>query len=363
MVNMVERLSFAYEFHIVTRNYDGPGDKRPYPNINSGEWITGGIAKIQYLSNDLINKKYFSKIIHEVKPDAIFLNSVFGTLPRQFLLLRRREKLYEIPVVLAPCGELSAAALSLKKTKKRAYLTLSKLYGMYKGVLWKASAEMEKDEVINAIGKNAEVMIAPDLPPLTILPDFSVSQKPSKVPGELIIAFVSRIVRKKNLHFLLKALSGITKGKVRLNIVGTIEDKQYWELCEGEMAKLPSNVSVNVIGGVRYDQALEYLVSSHVFALPTLHENFGYVFVEALSAGCPIIISERTIWNDLEKFGIGSVVNIDSVEKWHSEIESYIELDQDSFNKMSADARSYSVNWLSNPDLQSATERVFASVV
>ena len=47
------------------------------------------------------------------------------------------------------------------------------------------------------------------------------------------------------------------------------------------------------------------LFEYHFFILPTLGENFGHVFIEALAAGCPLIISNRTPWLELEKKGIG----------------------------------------------------------
>jgi glycosyltransferase involved in cell wall biosynthesis len=37
------------------------------------------------------------------------------------------------------------------------------------------------------------------------------------------------------------------------------------------------------------------------FVLPTIGENFGYVFLEALAAGCPLITSDRTPWTTLRK--------------------------------------------------------------
>jgi glycosyltransferase involved in cell wall biosynthesis len=39
--------------------------------------------------------------------------------------------------------------------------------------------------------------------------------------------------------------------------------------------------------------------------LPSLGENFGHVIVEALSAGCPILISDRTPWRGLAERGVG----------------------------------------------------------
>ena len=53
----------------------------------------------------------------------------------------------EIPVILAPCGELSDGALSLKPLKKKLFLRYAKSVGLYDGVIWKGSFESEKNEI------------------------------------------------------------------------------------------------------------------------------------------------------------------------------------------------------------------------
>ena len=43
----------------------------------------------------------------------------------------------------------------------------------------------------------------------------------------------------------------------------------------------------------------------HVFLFPTLGENFGQVILEAMTAGCAILISDATPWRGLQEKGYG----------------------------------------------------------
>lgn len=363
VVNLVDRFCDRYDFFIVTRNYDSRDDTTPYTSVRTGEWNTVGNAKVYYASLDLINQRNFESLIREVDPNAVFLNSVFCTLAVKFLMLRRRGRFADLPVVLAPCGELSAAALSIRGFKKRTFLKSAGLAGMFDGVLWKASTELEQGEISTVIGKKANIMIAPDLPPREILPNFDQAQKPRKDPGSVTFCFVSRVVRKKNLHFLLRSLKPLSDGSIDLKIVGPLEDEAYWKECQVIIETFPDNINVEVVGGIRYKDVLDQLKSSHFFVLPTLNENFGYVFVEAMAAGCPLVISDRTIWNDIGSQGAGFALPINETADWTAKLSDCVEMGDETYRRMSEAAREYSVMWLNDPAIQHAVENVFNACI
>src|SRR5436190_15493218 len=96
-------------------------------------------------------------------------------------------------------------------------------------------------------------MVAPDLTPKTILPNYSPDTKPEKRKGEATLIFYSRVVPKKNLRGLLELLQTVERGKVTLGIVGPLEDQRYWLDCQSLIATLPSNITVNVVGPATYE--------------------------------------------------------------------------------------------------------------
>lgn len=364
VVNIVDRFCDKYDFFIVTRNHDGVGDITPYDSVETGKWNKVGNANVYYVSNSLITRKHFRVIISTIQPDVIFLNSVFSTLAIILLFLKKLSYLKNIPIILAPCGELSRPALELKKSKKLLFLTFAKTFGLYNRIQWKASDQIEAEEIESAISRSAKIQIAPDLPPKHILKDLSLDLKPKKIEGKAVFCFVSRVVRKKNLHFLLQALAKINNEPLlELKIIGPLEDPEYWQECENLIKTLPENVSVKVVNGTPYSEVLEHLVNSHYFILPTLNENFGYVFIEAMAAGCPLLISDRTIWNELEEKGIGKNLDLDSVDKWTRSIETFAKMNDVDYRKMSSNARNYAVSWLADPQLEMATYKVLTKAM
>jgi glycosyltransferase involved in cell wall biosynthesis len=363
VVNLVDHFKDSYEFYVVTRNHDGKADKKPYDQVKTGEWNEVGSARVFYLGSGQLSVRTFSELIRDVKPDVVFLNSVFSMPSITFLRSRKRSDISKIPVIVSPCGELNPATLKFKSTKKRLFLKYAKLTGLYRNVIWRASFDLDADEIRAAIGKDIEVLCAPDLPPKTILPDFELSSKPVKKPGSVHFVFVSRLVRKKNLHFLFERLASFDGEEILLDVVGPIEDKEYWKECEEAARQLPPNVTLNVLGPMPYPETLARMQAAHFFVLPTLTENFGYVFIEALACGCPLLISDRTVWNDVGEKGSGWIVPIEDPDAWNKAICRCVAMDQEEYLKMAGAARDHAVEWLANPGIEKASavllERAF----
>ena len=357
VVNLVDRFRKSYDFYIVTRNHDGKADRKPYDDVKTGGWNSVGSAKVFYLSSGQLSIRSFTGLINEIKPDVVFLNSVFSLPSITFLRTRKRSGFNGIPVIVSPCGELSPATLKLKATKKSLFLKYAKLAGLYRDVIWRASFELDAEEIRASIGDNIEVLCAPDLPPKTILPDFSLSSKPTKNPGAARFVFVSRLVRKKNLHYLFERLA-TCNGEIELDVVGPIEDKEYWKECDAAARKLPANIKLNILGPLPYPETLVRMRAAHFFVLPTLTENFGYVFIEALACGCPLLISDRTVWGEVAEKDSGWVVPIEDPSAWDRAIQNCVDMDQERFNEMAGAARQHAVTWLADPEIENASAKL-----
>lgn len=359
VVNLVDRFCDRYDFSIVTRNYESKGDKKPYSAVKTDEWNRVGSARVFYFSKKTFTVNAFADLVTEVGPDAIFLNSALSTPVIKFLTARRKNMLNGIPVVLAPCGEMAAGALSLKPVKKKLFLAYANVVDLYRDIIWKASFDSEMAEIKQVIGADTEVWIAPDLAPRTILPDYNAQWKSRKETGISKFAFLSRLTRKKNIHYFLERLRDIKKGEIRVDLIGPLEDQGYWQQCQSIIRELPANITVNAVGSFP-DQgdALRKLCESHFFVLPTLNENFGYVFIEALAAGCPLLVSDRTVWTDIEVRNVGWQIPLENTELWIKTINHCVDMDAAPYEQMSASARSYALDWLDNSETEQATARV-----
>ncbi|MDQ3799099.1 MAG: glycosyltransferase family 4 protein [Acidobacteriota bacterium] len=357
LVNMVDRLGEKFDFRIVTRDHDGKTDKTQYKNVKINDWNEVGNAKVYYLSRDNIKLKAVKKLIEEVEPKSIYVNSFFSTLTVFVLLLKKLRQIPNIAIIVAPEGELAAGALALKKSKKQLYLRFAGALGLYRNVIWKATADFEKAEIERVIGKGGRIFIAPNMPPKQIFPEFDVNNKPFKNSGELNAVYLSRLHPIKNLKFLLEILPNI-KDKVYLDIFGPVDNHQYVEECEELIKKLPANLNVRMKGEVSHENVMKTLEKYNFFVLPTRGESFGHIIAEALASGCPLIISDKTPWINLEEKGIGWDLPLDNKNKWLDTLRYCISLDNDSYSNLATNARNYSNLWLADTKIEKATEDV-----
>ncbi|MCY7377321.1 MAG: glycosyltransferase [Pyrinomonadaceae bacterium] len=355
LVHMVERFHDRYDFRVITLDHDG--DKIPFTTVEINDWNEIEKAQVFYLSKDKANISKLRELIIEIKPDSIYLNSVFSKLTVFYLTLRKLKLIPAIKTILAPEGELSGGALKLKSYKKKPFVTLAKSAGLYRNLFWKTTADPEKQETERFKGRGGVIFVAPNLPSRELLENYRQDLKPKKNVGEVKMIFLSRFMRKKNFKWLVDNLSGF-EGNLTIDIYGPIEDESYWEATATAIAKLPPNVKIKYGGVLEYDKVPGKLFEYHFFVLPTVGENFGHVFIEALAAGCPLLISDRTPWRDLEAKNVGWEVPLENPAKWLEVLNYCVNLDQLSYTKISENSHRFARRWLLNPEVEEDTLKV-----
>jgi glycosyltransferase involved in cell wall biosynthesis len=360
LANMVDRLGDRFDFRLICRDHDGVFNRESYTSVNIGEWNTVGNVRVYYLKKDEVKAGRLRQLINETRPDAIYLNSFFSRLTIFTLALLKFRRIAKTPVILAPEGEFSPGALEINSLKKNLFIPNAKAFLLSNDIIWKAASESEKLEITNRLGPGLDIRVAPNMPPRIIFPEYDQTKKRLKKSGEAKMVFLSRMMRKKNLNWLLEKLGSI-KGNLAIDIYGTLEEPDYWEECQRLTAVLPSNIIVNYCGKVAHDQVSETLFEYDFFVLPTLGENFGHVFIEALAAGLPLLISDRTPWRDLEEKGIGWDLSLEDPEAWLRAVQACVYLSGERSAKMSSGARSFAVEWLRSPEIERSNIELFAS--
>src|SRR5690606_15245644 len=101
----------------------------------------------------------------------------------------------QIRVVVSPRGMLSPSALKIKPLKKHLFLFLSKLFGLYKQVVWHATSDKEVLEIKKHFGEKVPLNFAPNIPAKPELQD----RKLTKKPNHLSLVCITRISPIKNL--------------------------------------------------------------------------------------------------------------------------------------------------------------------
>lgn len=330
--NLVDHLSSDYNFYIVADDRD-LGDEKPYEGIAIDDWNKTDNCFIFYTNKENLNIKKIKQIIDSIDIDILYLNSLFDLKLSIIPILMQKFGIIDIKkIIIAPRGNLSPGALQQKEGKKKLLIMFSKLLNTYENVVWHATAEMEKQDIINTFGEKSKIIVANNL--TMNYQNMSYDKEIRKESGKIKIIFLSRIHPKKNLLFCLKLLNKI-KEDVIFDIYGPIEDKNYWEKCKDIITSLPNNITVNYEGIVVSKDIIKTFSEYHIFLFPTLGENFGHVITESLISGCPVITSDQTPWNNLENEKVGFSIKLNDVVKYTKAIQKYIEMDEKEYSKIS----------------------------
>lgn len=338
VASMVGHLVDQYDFSIITSDSDLHAES-PYEGIPSDTWITRDDgSRVYYFSSANKSKEQLKKIIFAEQADIIYLNSLFSVFYTLQPLLIRKKSLPNRKLILAPRGMLGKGALQIKSVKKKLFLNFAKLLGLYKGITWHASSEAEAEEIRSMFGRNCKIHVAIDLVESRQLT--KIERK--KVPGKLKAVFLSRISVKKNLEGTIQLLSRIPSScQIDFDIYGPIEDPEYWKKCEESIAQLPSHITAKYKGVIENSKVINVLSDYHLSILLTFNENYGHSIVESMAAGCPVLLSDETIWKQLEQKNAGWDIAISNENAILNSLKSACEWDQPTFEKFSDGALMY----------------------
>ena len=360
LTNLVDQLGNEFDFRIVTSDRDF-GDETPYPDIEPNVWNNREHSRVMYLSKDRQKVGGLKTVLAGQEYDILYLNSFFAPFTIKTLLLRRLGKIPNRPTIVAPRGEFSPGALQIKWPKKRVFLHAAGLTGLYRDVIWQASSEFDAKDIDTNIARfhldrEPTILVAPNLPPG--LPISQNHEPPAKSPGAARILFLSRIARMKNLDYALSRLRDVT-GRVSFDIYGPIEDAAYWRTCQQIIDGLPQNVQVTYRGPAPADQVREIFVAYHALLLPTRGENFGHVILEAISSGCPAIISDRTPWRNLAAKQAGWDLPLERPQAFVEAIQQVIDMNQTEWNAWSDGAKRVAETFIHDPATIEASRQLF----
>ena len=356
--NIVKLLKTYCDFKIVTSNKD-IGSAEQYL-CKTETWLNVFDAQVFYLPQQKQKLHYLYNLLKKTQYDIIYLNSLFNirfTLYIIFLFSISNKK--NIQLIISPRGELSKGALSLKKTKKILFIKLFKLLSIHKNLIWHATSKLEVTDIKNVFGENIVLRQANNL---TVLPNDSIIHKPNKIQKKqfepLKFIFVSRISRKKNLTYALNILKEI-KTDLFFDIYGPIEDELYWAECKQVISTLPSNIKINYKGFINNQDIFKLFSLYDLFFFPTLGENYGHVIIESLLAGCPVLLSNRTRWNDLEEKGAGWIIDLAKRDSFVEIINRLNDMTIDEYHHMKINAYNYAKDYVNQKEFLSEYFKLF----
>ncbi|MGA2633496.1 MAG: glycosyltransferase [Terracidiphilus sp.] len=376
VAGLVEALKGEFNFKIVCGDRD-LGDKHPFSNEPIGRWHEYGTASVLRIAPGPAGAWMLIRALRQENYDVLHIN---GILPRIYsmlpLLCRKMGLLPRRPLVLAPRGEFSQGSLSLKSKRKYIYIKLSTWLGFFKGIVWNASSKFEEADIRRSLGdisviesvnltpggsdayRNSRAGIIVIAKNMQLPLDHTGVEKPRKRVGELRGVFISRISPEKNLLFALRMLQGLS-GEVAFDIYGPVGNVEYWNKCKAAIAALPENIRVQYMGMIEHERVGEAFARHDLFLLPSLGENYSHVTCEALSAGCPVLISDRTPWRNLEEKGVGWDVPLEDEDRFRAVLQQCVDADGEWYAGLQARAAEYGIQASSDPSISDENRKMF----
>ena len=216
-----------------------------------------------------------------------------------------------VPCVWEPHGMLVREAYAQKRWKKELFMAL----GMRRALAGVASLgfvtadEREHSIIPSAVGLDRQrvVPLPVAMPPMSITPEMRRAARvrfglPADAP---VIVFMGRFHHVKRIDMAMRALAAAAIPDARLLLVGGGEEEPALRALAGSLGIADRVVFA---GWVRGDDKWTALAAGDVLTLNSIHENFGYVAVEALCVGTePVLTSNLALVREIGAAGVATI--------------------------------------------------------
>jgi len=284
-----------------------------------------GVTLIGPTTNPLSRHPQIEPALREQVPraDVVHIHALWEEV--QYRAARVARELGK-PYVMTPHGMLDPWSLRQSKWKKRLYLALRLRANLNGATAIHYTSEIERD-LAASLNLKPRTIVEPngvDLAEFETLPPRGVFRAKHPMLGERpIVLFLSRIHPKKGLDLLIPQFARAAPVDTALVIAGPDADGYANEVrAIAERCGIRSRVLFT--GMLRGRERVEAFVDADLFALTSYQENFGIAVVEALAAGCPVLISDQVnIHREIAAAGVGVVVQL-TVESVRHELHRWM---------------------------------------
>ena len=144
--------------------------------------------------------------------------------------------------------------------------------------------------------------------------------------------------------------------KVEFHIYGVIDDQEYWNSFKAELES-SSYVDMKYMGV----ELPDIYANADFLVLPTKHENYGHVIVEAWSNGCPVIISRNTPWKNLHVQDLGWDVDLKNFDNLVATLQEAVDLDFTSYIAQVTACYNYFRDVITDSEVIEANRKLFSN--
>ncbi len=226
--------------------------------------------------------------------DVVHIHSWWNILVMvaAFICIKKKVK-----TIISPHGMMSDYILQHSNRVFKWFSHLSVGKALLKKSLFHATSDAEYKECTQLIAGWNGFMI----PNIVWLPPLEISKPLNKT---FTLIFLSRIHPKKGIELLMKAISKMEIKPV-LKIAGTGEPR-YVNKLKQKAKELNISENIKWEGWQEREDKFTAFMEADLFVLTSYNENFGNVIIEALHAGTPVLISNKTgLCSFVKKYNLG----------------------------------------------------------
>jgi len=227
---------------------------------------------------------------------------------------------YTVPVTRVP-AVVAVHDLSFEDPRAAEWLPLATRL-RYRTTI-RASVRRASHVIVDSEYTRTDLMdrygVAPDrvtVVPLAVEPRFAevLRTTPEDRGGRATVLVVGNVLPRKNLPVAARAVRLLRdRGQdIVLRVVGTVHPTGRRDAAE--VQRLLGD-AVTLTGYLTREELARELRSAHVLTFPSLFEGFGIPVLEAMAAGLPVVVSDRTSLPEVAG-GAGLVVPAENVEAW-----------------------------------------------
>lgn len=286
------------------------GPEAPSPEI---AWIRSELPDLKLYSFPTIGSDAFifsapmlSWLSRSLRSfDVIHVHGLLNPVSSLAAMLAR---IMHVPYVLHPFGTLSRYTFSHRRTLlKRGYFQAVDGPNLKHAGAVHFTTSTERDEAKwHKLGLGSRAHI---VPPPWIGERISPIGRVVHAPGSEVL-LMARLHPVKDVEVLLEAWPLVRSHMpgARLTIAGDGKP-EYVRSLKAHADVVAPDSGVRFAGFVRAGEKRKLLAEADVFVLPSHHENFGVVVLEALAAGIPVILTrEVQLCSFVEEHNLGRIV-------------------------------------------------------
>lgn len=166
--------------------------------------------------------------------------------------------------------------------------------------------------------------------------------------GKLELLFLGNVIPRKGLHHILTYLERFTPGELVLHVGGRLDaDPEYAERMRTRVQNSGLKDIVHFHGFLEIETKDRLLNSAQLLVVPSSHEGFGIVYLEALGHGVVPVAGNKGGSGDIIRSGVnGFRINPHRPRQLHRIIES-VRTSPETYSKLQQQAVK---TWKNHPD-------------